>query len=92
MLFRSTIVVKRFDDTELERRRQRAEADSTVSRASRRRRVAGSQRRADREAAREHDHDHDEHDHDHDEHDHDHAEDDEPEVAEVVEAEDEVSK
>jgi large subunit ribosomal protein L22 len=96
-----TIVVARFDDAELERRRQREAADSTVSRASRRRRVAGSQRRAEREAA--HEHDHDDHDHDdHDDHDHDHDHDDEPEdepeVAEVesdiedAAGEDEVSK
>jgi large subunit ribosomal protein L22 len=86
-----TIVVKRFEDDELERRRQRESADSAASRASRRRRVAGSQRRAEREAAREHDHDHDEHDHDHD---HDEELEDEPTIVEAddaVEAEDEAT-
>ncbi len=63
-----TIVVARYEDDALEQRRKREAADTQAQRASRRRRVAGSQRKAEREAAREaeHDHDHDEHDHDHD--------------------------
>src|SRR5437899_3399221 len=73
-----TVVVARYEDEELDRRRQREAADTQAQRASRRRRVAASQRKAEREAAREveHDHDHEEeHDHDHDEeHDHDHDE------------------
>jgi large subunit ribosomal protein L22 len=78
-----TIVVRRFDDAELERRREREAAESAASRASRRRRVAGSRRRAEREAAREHEHDHD----------HDHDDDVEVETdAEAVAGEDEVSK
>src|SRR6476660_448210 len=64
-----TLVVARYEDDELDRRRQREAADTQAQRASRRRRVQASQRKADREAAREaeHDHDHDEdHDHEHD--------------------------
>jgi large subunit ribosomal protein L22 len=63
-----TIVVARYEDVELDRRRQREAADTQAQRASRRRRVAASQRKAEREAAREaaHDHDHD-HDEEHDE-------------------------
>ena len=64
-----TIVVARYEDDALEQRRKREAADTQAQRASRRRRVAGSQRKAEREAAREAEHDHD---HDHDEHDHDH--------------------
>ena len=65
-----TIVVARYEDDALEQRRKREAADTQAQRASRRRRVAASQRKAEREAAREaeHDHDHDDdHDHDHDE-------------------------
>jgi large subunit ribosomal protein L22 len=60
-----TIVVARFADDELEQRRSREATESTAARASRRRRVAASQKKAEREAAREaeHDHDHDDHDH-----------------------------
>jgi large subunit ribosomal protein L22 len=58
-----TIVVARYEDVELDRRRQREAADTQAQRASRRRRVAASQRKAEREAAREAEHDH-EHDHD----------------------------
>lgn len=63
-----TIFVARYEDDALEQRRKREAADTQAQRASRRRRVAGSQRKAEREAAREveHDHDEDEHDHDHD--------------------------
>jgi large subunit ribosomal protein L22 len=63
-----TVVVARYQDEELDRRRQREAADTQAQRASRRRRVQASQRKAEREAARhaEHDHDHDDHD-DHDE-------------------------
>ena len=72
-----TVVVARYEDEELERRRQREAADTQVARASRRRRVAASQRRAEREAAREAEHDHDHEDHDHEDHDHeDHDHDD----------------
>src|SRR5262245_13760345 len=60
-----TIVVARYEDVELDRRRQREAADTQAQRASRRRRVAASQRKAEREAAREAEHDH-EHDHDED--------------------------
>jgi large subunit ribosomal protein L22 len=62
-----TIFVARYEDEALEQRRQREAADTQAQRASRRRRVAGSQRKAEREAAREaeHDHDHDDEDHDH---------------------------
>jgi large subunit ribosomal protein L22 len=61
-----TIVVARYEDDALEQRRQREAADTQAQRASRGRRVAASQRKAEREAAREaeHDHDHDEHDDD----------------------------
>ena len=57
-----TVVVARYGDDELDRRRQREAAESQAQRASRRRRVAASQRKAEREAARqaEHDHEHDE--------------------------------
>jgi large subunit ribosomal protein L22 len=63
-----TLVVARYEDDALEQRRQREATDTQAQRASRRRRVAGSQRKAEREAAREaeHDHDHDDHDHEHD--------------------------
>jgi large subunit ribosomal protein L22 len=60
-----TIVVSRYDDDELERRRQREAAVAGPTRVSRRRRVAESRRRARAEAAAAHDHDHDE-DHDED--------------------------
>jgi large subunit ribosomal protein L22 len=66
-----TVVVARYEEQELERRRTRQAADTQAARASRRRRVAGSQRRAEREAAREAEHDHDHEDHDHEDHDHD---------------------
>jgi large subunit ribosomal protein L22 len=70
-----TIVVSRFDEAELDRRRERDAAATGPARVSRRRRVAASRRRADRAAARgEHDHDHD-HDHEH-EHEHDEPADD----------------
>jgi large subunit ribosomal protein L22 len=59
-----TIIVARFEDDQLEQRRKREAADTQAQRASRRRRVAGSQRKAEREAAREAEHDHDDHDHD----------------------------
>src|SRR3954452_1463693 len=64
-----TLMVARYQDEELDRRRQREAADTTAQRASRRRRVQASQRKAERESAREaeHDHDHEDHDHDHDE-------------------------
>jgi large subunit ribosomal protein L22 len=58
-----TVVVARFQDDELDRRRQREAADTQAQRASRRRRVQASQRKAEREAARQAEHDH-EHDHD----------------------------
>ncbi len=64
-----TIVVSRFDEAELDRRREREAASTGPARVSRRRRVAASRRRAERAAARgehDHDHDHDEHDHEHD--------------------------
>ena len=63
-----TIVVARYEDDELDRRRQREAAVAAPSRVSRRRRVQESRRRS-RAATEEHDHDHD--DHDHDDHDHD---------------------
>jgi large subunit ribosomal protein L22 len=66
-----TIVVARYDDDELDRRRQREAAVAAPSRVSRRRRVQESRRRS-RAAIEEHDHDHDEHDHDHDDDEHDH--------------------
>jgi len=65
-----TIFVARYEDDELERRRAREASSTTAARASRGRRVAASQKKAAREAAREaeHDHDHDDdHDHDHEE-------------------------
>src|SRR3954469_20389082 len=63
-----TVIVARYEDVELDRRRQREAADTQAQRASRRRRVAASQRKAEREAVREAEHEaeHD-HDHDHDE-------------------------
>jgi large subunit ribosomal protein L22 len=83
-----TIVVSRFDEDELDRRRERDTAASGPARVSRRRRVAASQRRAERMAAQQHDHDHD--DDDHDDHDHDHDDDDvvDAEIEEVAEATD----
>jgi large subunit ribosomal protein L22 len=57
-----TIIVARYEDDALEQRRKREAADTQAQRASRRRRVAGSQRKAEREAAREAEHDHDDHD------------------------------
>ena len=80
-----TIFVARYEDDALEQRRKREAADTQAQRASRRRRVAGSQRKAEREAAREAEHDHD--DDEHDEHDHDDEAVDEVEVDEVDEAE-----
>jgi large subunit ribosomal protein L22 len=65
-----TVVVARFEDDELDRRRQREAADNQAQRASRRRRVQASQRKAEREAARQAEHDH-EHDHEDDDHEHD---------------------
>jgi large subunit ribosomal protein L22 len=59
-----TVIVARYEDDELDQRRQREAADTQAQRASRGRRVAASQRKAEREAAREAEHDHD---HDHDE-------------------------
>jgi large subunit ribosomal protein L22 len=56
-----TIVVARYEDDELERRRTREAASAGPTRVSRRRRVAESRRRARAEA---HDHDHEDHDHD----------------------------
>ena len=55
-----TIIVSRYDDAELERRRRREAATTGPARVSRRRRVAESRRRARAEAAAAHDHDHDE--------------------------------
>ena len=75
-----TLIVARYEDVELDRRRQRDAADNQAQRASRRRRVQGSQRKAEREAAREAEHDHD---HDHDDHEHDDELVDEVEVDEV---------
>ncbi len=82
-----TIVVARYEDDALEQRRKREAADTQAQRASRRRRVAASQRKAEREAVREaeHDHDHDDdldHDHDHD-HDEELVDEDKVEVDEV---------
>jgi len=54
-----TIVVARYDDEALERRRAREAAVAGPARVSRRRRVAASRRRA-RAEAHDHDHDHDE--------------------------------
>src|SRR5262249_43474521 len=59
-----TIIVARYEDDELERRRTREAGTAGPPRVSRRRRVAESRRRARAEA---HDHDHDGEDHDHDE-------------------------
>ena len=88
-----TIVVARYEDVELDRRRQREAADTQAQRASRRRRVAASQRKAEREAAREaaHDHDHD-HDEELDELDGDEVESDEVESDEVESDEVEVDE
>ncbi len=63
-----TLIVARYEDVELDRRRERDAADNQAQRASRRRRVQASQRKAERESAREaeHDHDHEDHDHEHD--------------------------
>jgi len=61
-----TLVVARYEDEALEQRRTREAADTQAQRASRRRRVQASQRKAEREAAREAEHDHDHEDHDHD--------------------------
>jgi large subunit ribosomal protein L22 len=55
-----TIVVARYEDEELERRRAREAAVAGPTRVSRRRRVAESRRRARAEAAAAHDHDHEE--------------------------------
>ena len=66
-----TIVVARFDDDELDRRRDARSGERGPARVSRRRRVAASRRRAD---AEDHDHDHDHEDHDHEDHDHGHEE------------------
>src|SRR5262249_37221178 len=60
-----TIVVSRYEDDELERRRPPEAAAAGPTRVSRRRRVAESRRRARAEAAAAHDHDH-EHDEDED--------------------------
>ena len=68
-----TIVVSRYDDDELDRRREREAASAGPARVSRRRRVAASRRRAEAED-HDHDHDHEDHDHDHDHDDHDHEE------------------
>ena len=67
-----TLVVARYEDEALEQRRTREAADTQAQRASRRRRVQASQRKAEREAAREAEHDHDHADHDHEGEDHDH--------------------
>jgi large subunit ribosomal protein L22 len=61
-----TIIVARYEDDELERRRTREAATSGPTRVSRRRRVAESRRRA-RAEAHDHDHEDEDHDHDHDE-------------------------
>ena len=67
-----TIVVARYaDDERSSSVVEREAADTQAPRASRRRRVAASQRKAEREAARETEHDHD---HDHEDHDHEHDE------------------
>jgi len=67
-----TVIVARFDDDELERRRQRESVSAGPTRVSRRRRVAESRRRARAQADHDHEHDEDDHDdHDHDDHDHD---------------------
>ena len=58
-----TIVVARYEDDELERRRSREAAAAGPTRVSRRRRVAESRRRSRAEA---HDHDHEDHEHDED--------------------------
>src|SRR4051794_20930207 len=58
-----TLVVARYEDEQLDVRRQREAADTQAQRASRRRRVQASQRKAEREAAREAEHDHADHDH-----------------------------
>jgi large subunit ribosomal protein L22 len=61
-----TIIVARYEDDELERRRTREAATAGPTRVSRRRRVAESRRRA-RAEAHDHDHEDEDHDHDHDE-------------------------
>ncbi len=81
-----TIVVARYDDDELDRRREREAASAGPARVSRRRRVAASRRRAD---AEDHDHDHEDHDHDHEDHDHDHEDHDHDDVEELLD-EDEI--
>jgi large subunit ribosomal protein L22 len=87
-----TIVVARYDDDELDRRRQREAAVAAPSRVSRRRRVQESRRRS-RAAIEEHDHDHDEHDHDHDDDEHDHeAEEASADEVELVEDLDELEE
>jgi large subunit ribosomal protein L22 len=77
-----TLVVARYEDEALEQRRTREAADTQAQRASRRRRVQASQRKAEREAAREAEHDHD-HDHEDEDHDHEHDEELVDEVDEV---------
>ncbi|MET0275620.1 MAG: 50S ribosomal protein L22 [Acidimicrobiia bacterium] len=62
-----TVIVARFDEAELERRREREAAQVGPARPSRRRRVAASRRRAERAEVHDHEHDHEGHDHDHDE-------------------------
>jgi large subunit ribosomal protein L22 len=79
-----TIVVARFQDDELERRRSRESSASSAARASRGRRVAASQKKAEREAARQAEHEA-EHDHEHD-----HA--DEVETVDEVQTTDEVDE
>jgi len=81
-----TIFVARYEDDALEQRRKREAADTQAQRASRRRRVAGSQRKAEREASREAEHDHDEDEHDHDGEVVDEVETDEVAVAETDDA------
>jgi len=86
-----TIIVARYEDDELERRRTREAATAGPTRVSRRRRVAESRRRARAEA---HDHDHEDEDHDHD-HDDDEAIDedvDEVEDDEAIDAEEEADE
>jgi large subunit ribosomal protein L22 len=82
-----TLVVARYEDEALEQRRTREAADTQAQRASRRRRVQASQRKAEREAAREAEHHHDHADHDHEGEDHDHDDELVDEVDEVDEVE-----
>ena len=82
-----TLIVARYEDVELDRRRQRDAADNQAQRASRRRRVQGSQRKAEREAAREAEHDHDHEDHEHDDEIVDEVDGDEVEADDVDEVE-----